>query len=183
MTSRCMERMIIKKKSKAIKKKEREITWLDTYCEGGYSYEEYVENCEDNGIEPAEEGSDAYWSWIEDMISDDVECFFDNLKYSDVNKQAVVISGHLGLWWGSPTIQEEMCDSLSEAVKKCWGDCDAVEVTSFNGSVRVRAMHHDGTNCFEIRPLTERGEELMREGEPICVGNHWHTGKFPKYLY
>lgn len=47
----------------------------------------------------------------------------------------------------------------------------------------VRTMHDDGRNCFEIRPLTERGAERMEEGEEICVGNHWHTGKYPEYLF
>lgn len=148
-----------------MKKNEREITWLDTYCEGGYSYEDYKQWCEDN------------------EVGADVECLFENLKYSDCGKIPVVISGRLGLWWGRPTIEEVMCDSLGEAVKKCWGDCDAVQVTSKGGVVYVVAMHHDGRNCFEIRPLTERGIEKMREGEDICMGNHWHTSKFPKYLY
>ena len=72
-------------------------------------------------------------------------------------------------------------DTLDTLIEK--GDCDAVQVTSKGGVVYVVAMHHDGRNCFEIRPLTERGIEKMREGEDICVGNHWHTSKFPKYLY
>lgn len=166
-----------------MKKDEREITWLDTYCEGGYSYEDYKQWCEDNEVGADVEGSEDYWRWISEQLTDDVECFFENLKYSDSDKIPVVISGRLGLWWGGPTIENEMCDSLSEAVKKCWGDCDAVQVTTKGGVVYVVSLHHDGRNCFEIRPLTERGAEKMREGEDICVGNHWHTSKFPKYLY
>lgn len=167
-----------------MKKQEREITWLDTYCEGGYSYEDYQQWCEDNEVGCGEEGGEDYWRWINEMLADDVECFFENLKYEKgVVQQPCVISGSLGLWWGSPSIEEVMCDSLSEAVKKCWGDCDAVQVTSKGGVVYVVAMHHDGRNCFEIRPLTERGAERMEEGEDICVGNHWHTGKYPEYLF
>lgn len=164
-------------------KKNERVTWLDTYCEGGYSYEDYKQWCEDNEVGADVEGSEGYWRWIGEMIADDVECFFENLKYSDSDKIPVVISGRLGLWWGRPTIEEVMCDSLGEAVKKCWGDCDAVQVTSKGGVVYVVAMHHDGSNCFEIRPLTQRGREKMRKGEEICVGNHWHTSKFPKYLF
>lgn len=171
-------------------KKDKEITWLDTYCEGGYSYEDFVEYCKEQNwdmredeLKIPEEGSAQYWEWINEQIAEDVACFFDNLKSSDCDKVPVVISGHLGLWWGRPVIDNEACVSLSEAIRKCWGSCDAVEVTSHGGVVVVRAMHHDGTNCFEIRPLTERGEAKMREGEDICVGNHWHTGKFPKYLF
>lgn len=167
-----------------MKKQERKITWLDTYCEGGYSYEDYKQWCEDNEVGADVEGSKDYWNWISEMIADDVECFFENLKYTKgIVQQPCVVSGRLGLWWGSPKIENTMFNSLSDAVRECWGECDAVEVTSENGVVYVVAMHHDGRNCFEIRPLTERGAERMEEGEEICVGNHWHTGKYPKYLF
>ena len=165
-------------------KKNERVTWLDTYCEGGYSYEDYKQWCEDNEVGADVEGGEDYWRWINEQLTWDVECFFDNLKHTKgIVQQPCVISGTLGLWWGKPAIKEVMCDSLGEAVKKCWGDCDAVQVTSKGGVVYVVAMHHDGDDCFEIRPLTERGAEKMREGEDICVGNHWHTSKFPKYLY
>lgn len=172
-------------------KKNERITWLDTYCEGGYSYEDFVEYCKDQNwdmqedeLEIPAEYSASYWEWVREQIEDDVECFFENLKYTKgIVNEPCVISGTLGLWWGGPAIEEVMCDSLAEAVKKCWSGCDDVQVTSKDGVVYVVAMHHDGRNCFEIRPLTERGREKMRDGEDICVGNHWHTGKYPKYLY
>lgn len=164
-------------------KKYKPITYLDTYCEGGYSYKDYVEDCEDNGIEPAEEDSNNYWSWIHMRVWGDVDDFFVNLRYTEWDKTPCVISGRLGLWWGEPVIENEMCDSLGEAIKKCWGSCDDIEVTLENGVVHVSAMHHDETNYFEIRPLTARGAEKMLEGEDICVGNHWHTFKFGKYLF
>lgn len=165
-------------------KKHERVTWLDTYCEGGYSYEDYKQWCEDNEVGADVEGGEDYWRWINEQLTWDVECFFDNLKYTKgIIQQPCVISGTLGLWWGKAQIDIEMEDNLGDAVRRCAGTGDAFEVYSERGVVYVVAMHHDGRNCFEIRPLTERGAEKMREGEDICVGNHWHTGKFPKYLY
>lgn len=165
-------------------KKNERVTWLDTYCEGGHSYDEYKEWCEDNELGADIEGSEDYWRWINEEIWNDVECFFENLKYSKgVVQQPCVISGVLGLWWGKARINNEMESDLGDAVRRCMGCGDASEVYSENGVVYVISMHHDGENRFEIRPLTERGAERMEEGEDICVGNHWHTGKYPKYLF
>lgn len=160
------------------------VTYLDTYCEGGYNYEDYKQWCADNDLEPDAEGSDHYWDWINMCLCFDVECFFDNLHYTTgAVQQPCVISGHLGLWWGEPQIENEMEANLGDAIYRCINGADAVEVYLYRGVVHVIGMHHDGRNYFEIRPLTDKGEMKMREGEDICVGNHWHTGKYPKYLY
>ena len=163
-------------------KKNNEITYLDTFCEGGYCYQDYLEWCEENEVGADVEGGEDYWRWIEEMLADDVECFFTNMKYSDCNGPCVV-TGTLGLWWGHPTIEPEKFNSLAEAIHECWDGCDAVQVWGKNGVIYVKGMHHDGSNYFEIRPLTERGRERLENGEPITIGNHWHTSKYPKYLY
>lgn len=165
------------------KKTPHVVHYLNTYCEGDYSYKVYKEWCEDMDKEPAPEGSEAYWNWIAAMIENDTDDFFDNLKYSDYAKRPCVITGVLGLWHGHPGIAPERESNLAAAIKRCWGDCDAVVVTASKGHVSVEAMHHDGTNHFEIRPLTERGDELMRNGEDINPLSHWHTGKYPEYLF
>lgn len=152
-------------------KNENEITYLDTYGEGGYSYEDFVEYCKDQNwdmqedeLEIPAEYSASYWEWVRAQIEDDVECFFENLKYTKgIVNEPCVITGTLGLWWGRPKVLPTKCDNLIEAVKMCWGDCDDVRVTGLDGVVYVDAMHHDGTNCFEIRPKSGK--------------------KYPKYLY
>ena len=147
-----------------MKTNEKEIVFLDTYGEGDRSYSDYVEWCKEMGIEPAEEDSGIYWDWIRQEIDDDVECFFENLKYeTGVTSKPCVITGSLGLWWGRPTIEPTECSDLAGAVRRCWGDCDAVKVTGLDGVVYVEAYHHDGTNHFEIRPKSGK--------------------KYPKYLY
>ena len=141
---------------------ENEIVYLDTYCEGGYSYDEYVDWCHDMEIEPAEEQSEEYWRWIAQQIEDDVECFFENLKYAnDVNGECVV-SGTLGLWDGRHEIEPKEFDTLEKAIKACWSNADYVTITGKDGVIYVEAMHHDGTNRFEIRKK---------------------DGEYPKYLY
>ena len=165
-------------------KKAKRYTYLDTYGTGDRSYSDYVGWCKDNELEPAEEYSEEYWRWIHQEIDDDIECFFENLKYEKgVTSWPCVVTGSLGLWNGRFDIESCKCENLAAAVKKCWDRCDYVRVTGENGVVYVDAIHHDGTNRFEIRPLTELGRERMDAGKSICIGNHWHTAKYEDYLY
>lgn len=142
-----------------MKNNNKVITYLDTYGNGGYTYADFVEYCKEENWDlpedelkiPAED-SHEFWEWINGQIEWDVEDFFENLKYAkDVNDPCEV-SGTLGLWWGNPTIEPKKFDTLVDAISACWDKADAVQVTLEDGVVYVKAMHHDGTNCFEIRP-------------------------------
>ena len=133
----------------------KKITYLDTYCEGGYSYEDYKEWCEECEVGVGEEGGEDYWNWIYENHANDVEDFFENLKYSKepgVN-HPVVVTGTLGLWWGRPEISPTRFDCLFDAVRQCMDGADSIQVELEDGVVEVRTMHHDGTNVFEIRPV------------------------------
>lgn len=164
-------------------KKKKTVVYLDTYCEGGYSYKDYMEYCTENNIEPQKENSNAYWEWISDSIARDVEDFLDNVKYSRSLREPVVVSGTLGLWTGQHDIANQEFSTLEEALKACWQSADDVKITLKDGVLHFEAMHHDGTNCFEIRPLTERGYQRLRDGDDINVKSYHHVKKFPQYLY
>lgn len=164
--------------------KKKKVTYLNTYGDGGYSYQDYLEHCEINNEEVGEEGSADYWGWVQSMIVEDVDDFIDNIRYAKRWKIPVVVSGYLGLWWSDCVgIENTMFKTLEAALLECWEGADDVEITLEDGVLHFKGMHHDGNNHFEIRPLTERGERLMRDGERINVNSHWHVAKFPKYLY
>ena len=170
--------------------KENTVIWIDAYGDGGYSYEDFVDYCKEENwdmqedeLEIPAEYSESYREWVQEQIEEDIECFFANLQYSDANKTPVVVTGSLGLWWGRPSIEDTLIESLLAAVKKCVEECDYFKVYSEEGVLYVESSHHDGTNYFEIRPLTDLGAELMRDGKDIDINDSLHVGKFPKYLY
>ena len=49
-----------------------------TFCivdsEAEYGYDEYVQECEDNEIEPAKENSHEFYMWCDEMAQADYEC-------------------------------------------------------------------------------------------------------------
>jgi hypothetical protein len=100
------------------------------------------------------------------MVEDDWGDLIANIKCSKNNGRCV-ITGTLGLWWGSPQIEEVECESLVEAINKC-NQNDYIEVyeNEEDGSCEVHSIHHDGTNVFHIYPI--------KDGK---------RSKYPKYLF
>lgn len=120
---------------------------------------DYEEWCEDNGIEAGvgdyfEEG---FLDWCADETQANYEADMDNIKHCKEYDVPVVVEGTLGLWWGRPSIEPERFECVADAIEKCIGDCNYVEVEYNDGVLNVHATHHDGTNCFTIKALSKKG--------------------------
>lgn len=98
---------------------------------------------------PLESKNEAFYEWASDCIRQDVEDFFDNVKYSQYNTPCY-ITGTLGLWDGRHTIERVDCNTLEDAIYKCYGKSDNVEIYADGNAVYVNAYHHDGCNEFKI---------------------------------
>lgn len=159
----------------------KKVTYIDTHDYDGLTYADYLEYCEEEGCTADEEDSNEFYEWLSRETEVNVECFFENLKYSKVGNKPCVISGELGLWDGTHTIKSVMEKNVESAIKRCWSDCPDILVELEDGVLYVDALHHDGRNCFEIRMLTDKGVELMENDEDIDLEKD--TEKFPNYLY
>ena len=149
------------KKNSFDKKVFRNGNCFDSMAWLNVSYEDYLEMCKEMDMKPKEEGSAEQIEEVIEYMNDDFGDFKSNLEYSKWNVPCM-ITGSLGLWSGRPTIAPVLCDNLVEAIEKCFGSCDDLEVNLENGHLEVLAKHHDGTNCFEIHILSKKG---LREVE------------------
>lgn len=134
--------------------------------DNSYKYEYYVEWCKDNEMEPQPENSDDYWNWVNESTQIDYDDFFDNLKYSQAEKEGhYMITFNLGLWNGHKIgYVEKIYDSLSEAIKDALNSSKYYldyKVTFENGDVVVYGYHHDGTNIMTIKRLSKHGERNL----------------------
>lgn len=136
------------KKVKQHKNNRKMITYLDTYNHDGLTYEDYKEFCEDNDITPEAEDSQDFYDWLAQETEFSVEDFRDNLKYAKFGP--VSVSGRLGLWCGSPSIETTKFDNILDAFNACVSDAWDVIVTLDKGILTVQALHHDGRNVFTI---------------------------------
>lgn len=130
---------------------------LATTDTDGWSYEDYKEWCEDNGIEPEDENSDGFWEWCREETDLNWESDLENIKSCKEYDVPCIITGTLGLWWGRPTIKPERMESVYDAILRCIGEADIVTVQWNDGVVTVDAYHHDGCNCFTIKALSKKG--------------------------
>lgn len=137
-------------------------TFVDT---NDFDYDDYLEFCEMNNIEPAEKDSPEFYEWCVDETNLNIECDWENLTEYDKDFSHFVITGKLGLWNGKHEILPIIEDSLCNAIKKCisGGSILDYKVTldTETGVVSVSAHHHDGVNFFNIYLLTDEGFDAI----------------------
>lgn len=150
-------------------------TYLDTTRTP--SYEEYIEWCELNETEPQGENSNDYWDYVDNTHELDCGDFWENHQYY------WLVSGTLGLWFGTRDIYQTMFNSLEDAIKKCLGDCNDAIIKKRGSVMYVTGLHHDGRNNFEIRALTDLGAERFERLGSISLRNRENIITLPKYLY
>ncbi len=156
-------------------KKETKITQKITYISNDIdvkdwedAYEEYKEECEDIDEEP-----DDIYTFAERETNLNMEEDIYTLRHlADKRSEKWVVTGTLGLWDGHHIIFPKVFPSLDRALSACWKDCLTVEiVTDEKGDyLEFTGHHHDGTNCFELRPVNDETARLIEEnfsdGEP-----------------
>lgn len=158
-------------------------------CDTTYipDYEEYKEYCEANECEPQAEDSQDYWDYVSDRCSIEYNDFIFNMENSAQANKPCLLTGSCVLWNGvREIIPCNFGDALS-AVKEAHGSCDDLIVKQEDGVIKVEALHHDGSNYFEIVPLTEYGEKILKDdydGQPIsCEVSDAMVGKYESYLF
>lgn len=71
--------------------------------------------------------------------------------------KSLLVCGSVGLWDGRFAAGKIVSiDKLWDCLK----DCGYWEVYDEGGHLHIKGSHHDGTNHFEVKILTEKGEEL-----------------------
>lgn len=125
----------------------------DDYREG--AIENLMENCGYNSIEDIPEAE--IWDEIAEMQSyyfdDEEERMRDFFRW-----KKLLVCGSVGRWNGDFAAGKVIdYDDLW----KCWADCDYISIYDEGGHFYIKASHHDGTNLFEVKVLTEKGAELF----------------------
>jgi len=95
---------------------------------------------------------DETWSELKNFFKDDHVIFF----------------GTVGTWRGN--FAGGKIGYFEDLVQDAIQDCDYVEFTDEDGHLYLRCSHHDGTNDFEIKVLSQKGSDFA---------DNWENG----YLY
>lgn len=87
-----------------------------------------------------------YW----DDISYELKHFFDK-------GDAWLLTGSIGRWDGN--YRGGYIFNTFEEFCKCLKDCDYVEITDNKGHLEIKCSHHDGTNFYEVKRVSDFGCE------------------------
>lgn len=158
----------------------KEYTLVDTYRE--VEYQEYLDFCECNEITPQNEDSNEFLDFQSKQIENDVDDFFANLKYNKELPTAWVVTGTLGLWNGRPEVNVILFKELDDVIRECLKDCDYFRVVKKGNLLDICSSHHDGTNYFEVRGLSDIGKDRYYRNGKISINNRENICKLPEYL-
>lgn len=116
----------------------------------GYDFDEYKME----GIR--EDISDELiWFEIDDAQGED----WDNMKRQledDFDDSQVLVVGTTGLWNGNFSAGK-LCKSIEDALDKAFVDCEYKKVWYEKGHLYLEGTHHDGTNTYEVKKVTDKG--------------------------
>lgn len=152
------------------KKDENLITLYDSLQD--YEECDVRDMCEANEWPVPKEGTTEWYDITRIMNDNDWEAFEDEMKSCKLAEEGVVITGTHGLWWGRPEIKPVWKDNLFEAIMKCFGSCDYLKVAlnKKEGVLEVNAIHHDGTNHYQIHALNKKGRAHLKVGNIYGYG-------------
>ena len=141
----------------ATKKEKKVITLFNNY--NGYDFADEkaaLEEC-NPGITITDE---MVWDSIRDTEDEDYSMCKHYLK--DVfGDSRVIVNGTAGTWHGRHEAAKMFID-IESALAACVRDCDYFKVEQLsNREINVTSTHHDGTNYFSIKIVTEKGGRLF----------------------
>lgn len=99
---------------------------------------------------------DKYYDWLNDCACGYVEDFLLECDTLDKKKDITLylVTGVLGLWNGKHN-GGKVIEGLKKAIQETFQDYNSIY--EINGNLIVEAEHHDGTNIFTIKRLSQKG--------------------------
>ena len=113
------------------------------------------------------------WRYHEDEVDWDIA--WDELTTFFKGK-TVGFFGSLGLWNG--VYRAGKIGDFEKLFFKAIEDCDYIKIYDENGHLYLTCSHHDGTNCFEIKVVGDKGEEYLENWE-----YSWDDKRTKEYIH
>ena len=102
------------------------------------------------------------YDYLRMCLDNDFDDFKINFK-EELDNHYYVVTGTLGLWDGTHEGGKVIAGWYD--LMNLLEDCDYIKVVDDNGLLKVTGSHHDGTNYFEVKELTDKGYEYYKDNE------------------
>jgi hypothetical protein len=142
-----------------------------------YPDEEVIENLVANGYEEDEITEEDMWRERYLLDKENWEEEYERLKEFFKNGNKWILFGTVGRWNGlyrAGTIFE----TFDEFFYKATRDCDYIYFYDENGHLYLTCSHHDGTCCYEIKEVTDKGIEYLENWE-----DNWNDKRSEEYVH
>jgi len=97
-------------------------------------------------------------SFTEEALWDDIKDYLESLC-----EDTLIVTGIVGRWNGRAE-GGTVVQSYFE-LQDLWKDCEYIKIWDEGGHLYIECSHHDGTNYYEVKKLTERGYERYNNWE------------------
>lgn len=121
------------------------------YKTGHLNEGDFIQWCKDNGHDVESMNFDNWLDWEE---ADQYECLLEHLNEYD---QECIVTGTLGLWWGTAKIEPSHAKSINMALNMCISSDKLEEVIMHDRYFEIVVSHHDGRNRFKVYLLSPVG--------------------------
>lgn len=105
--------------------------------------------------------------WNEVRLDLSLFCFGSNWIMVGINEK-----------WNGKFAAGTVFDDFTEMFCKAAEDCDYWKIWDENGHLYFQCSHHDGTNLYEIKRVTEKGEAYLENWE-----NNWDDKRSEEYIH
>lgn len=117
----------------------------------------------------------------DEMIWDEMhfleEMYWDDFSYELKNffdkGDAWLLTGSIGRWDGN--YRGGYIFNTFEEFCKCLEDCAYIEITDNKGHFEVKCSHHDGTNFYEVKRVSDFGYEWYANHSWYMYEEELHT--------
>ena len=142
-----------------------------------YSDEEVKETLLENGYEEDEITDELMWK--KRYFYDEVDWEVAQVELKDFfnHKNKWILVGTVGRWDGvykAGTIFETFDDFFYKATS----DCHYIHFYDENGHLYLTCSHHDGTCCYEIKEVTDKGIQYLENWE-----DNWNDKRSEAYVH
>lgn len=136
-------------------KKLNNVTLFDNYnCDFEEYKQDYLENNDVDSV-----SDNVVWDYISMIEEEDYKSALHELDLVS-NGSKWIVSGKVGTWRGNFEAYK-IFNSAKEMVQAIAQNCDYIKIWLENNKLFVQASHHDGTNCFQCKLLTNKGLEMF----------------------
>lgn len=139
-------------------------------------YEEFARETLEEYKEKEEITNDDIWNEIYEQDASNWEDekarlvdFFDGSTW--------ILQGYAGCWDGRHKGGYVFTD-FEDMWYKATEDCDYYHIYDKNGHLFLQCSHHDGTNLYEIKKVTEKGEKYLENWE-----DNWSDMRSKEYVH